>query len=144
MSLSLGLCSWPHDFTLVSHLSPSKLWMLSVLWPRDFRLVSHLSPSKLSMLSVLWPHDFRLVSHLSPTCLPVSSGCSQCSGRMRSSQILIFASKYTIFTCCHHKRYIARFAVQVGSYFRADDQRSNHTLLRQVLRPMANTSQCNT
>ena len=35
-------------------------------------------------------------------------------------------------------------AHKVGSYFRADDQRSNHTLLRQVLRPMANTGQCST
>ena len=25
-----------------------------------------------------------MISHLSPTCLPVSSGCSQCSGRMIS------------------------------------------------------------
>ena len=57
---------WPHDFILVSHLSPICL-----------PLVSQLSPSKLSMLSVLWPHDFRLVSHLSPTCLPVSSGRGQ-------------------------------------------------------------------
>ena len=32
-----------YDFTLVSHLSPSKLWMLSVLWPHDFTLVSHMS-----------------------------------------------------------------------------------------------------
>ena len=55
--LSLGLfsckrhsgfseCFGPHDFALVSHLSPTTLW-------------------------VLCPHDFRLVSHLSSTSLPV-------------------------------------------------------------------------
>ena len=52
--------------------------MILYLSPICIPFVSQLSPSNLWMLSVLWPHDFTLVSHLSPICLPVSSGCSQC------------------------------------------------------------------
>ena len=70
------LSNGTHDFTRVSHLSPSKLWMLSVLWPHDFILVSHLSPTCLRVSSGCSECSVRMMSHLSPTCLPVSSGCS--------------------------------------------------------------------
>ena len=59
-----------HDFTLVSNLSPSMLWMLC---PHDFTFVSHLSPL------VLCPHDLHWPPtglRLYPNCLPLDSGCS--------------------------------------------------------------------
>ena len=103
-------CSGPDDFTLVSQLSPTTLW---ILCPHDFTLVSNLSrlvsqhtldalsiypgpqsPSKVSCSYCSGPHDFQLVSHfashytgfsarmISPLSsgLPVKSGCSECSG----------------------------------------------------------------
>ena len=68
---------------MILRLSPGlfscqRLW---ILWPCDFRLISHLSPSTLCMLCVLSSAWFRAwISHVCPTCLPVRSGCSECSG----------------------------------------------------------------
>ena len=42
--------------------------------PHDFALVSHLSPSCLPLHSGF---SARMISGLSPTCFPVSSGCSE-------------------------------------------------------------------
>ena len=65
---------WPHAVRLVSHLSPSTLWMLWVLWSAS------LSPSCLPLHSA---HDSALVSQLSPATLchygfsaPMMSGLS--------------------------------------------------------------------
>ena len=77
-------CLGRHEFTLVSHLSPTlgSLGCMSLhlsptlvshsgcLGPHDFTLVSHLSLT----LGCLGPHEFTLVFHLSPA-LVFHSGC---------------------------------------------------------------------
>ena len=84
------------DFTLVSpfvsHLSPTVSSPLWVLWPHDFSLVSHLSPLACGcfgrMILTLVSHCLqssldskfvpcgcagrRMISHLPPTCLALS------------------------------------------------------------------------
>ena len=46
-----------------------------VLWLHDFSFVSHLSPTVSSSLWVLWPHDFtRLDLDLDQTKLGVNAG----------------------------------------------------------------------
>ena len=57
----------PHEFTLVSPLSPTLVSHSGFLGPHEFTLVSPLSPTLVSH-SVLGPHEFTLVSH---TCLPL-------------------------------------------------------------------------
>ena len=85
LSLSLGLCSWPHDFTLVSHLSPTCLPVSSGSSQCSGRMILYLSPICLHLSPSCLPDTcLPFVSHLSPSCLPISSQCSQCSGRMIS------------------------------------------------------------
>ena len=71
LHLSPTVCSGPHDFTLVPHLSPTLVSSGS----HDFTLVSHLSPTLVSHSGCSGPHTFTFVSHLSPT-LVSDSGCS--------------------------------------------------------------------
>ena len=52
----------PHDFRLVSHLSPGPLWVLLFAWFRT--CLPQLSPTT---LWVLCPHDFVLFFNLSPS-----------------------------------------------------------------------------
>ena len=54
----------PHEFTLVSPLSPALVSHSGCLGPHEFTLVSHLSLT----LGCLGPHEFTLVSH---ACLPL-------------------------------------------------------------------------
>ena len=116
-------CFGPHDFALVSHLSPTTLW---ILCPHDFRLVFHLSPlvaqCTLNALSALvrmilhsspttvWivcPCDFRLVSHLSPTCRPVHSGCSECFGPHDFAPFSQLSPTTLLILCPHHFRLVS-------------------------------------
>ena len=57
----------PHEFTLVSPLSPTLVSHSGCLGPHDFTLVSHLSPTLVSQSGFLGPHEFTRVSPLSPT-----------------------------------------------------------------------------
>ena len=70
-----------HLSPLVSHLSPTRLWMLC---PHDFTSVSYLSPlvsqCTLDALSAL----VRMISHLSHTCLPAVPHYNVDSARMIS------------------------------------------------------------
>ena len=56
-------CLGPHEFTLVSHLSPTLVSHSGFLGPHEFTLVSpHLSPTLGALV--------RMSLHMSPTCLP--------------------------------------------------------------------------
>ena len=67
--------SGPHDFTFVSHLSPTLVSHSGCSGPHALKIVSHLSPTLVSHSGCSGPHAFSFVSHLSPT-LVSHSGCS--------------------------------------------------------------------
>ena len=87
----------PNRFTF-SHLSPSCLPLVFqyTLDASEWSLVSHWSPTT---LWILCPHDFKLASHLSPTGLPIHSGYSECFGPNDFALVSPSCLHYTLDLC---------------------------------------------